>query len=1070
MRIEVAIAGSQSAKQRGDLLEALAEDLLRIQGYSVESEVRRTGSELDLLCKNKINGRTIYVECKAQREPLSANILKNLLGTVTLSDYSEGWLIAASPLGKEAKGIQFEWEKKPQETRERLSIYTPERVIDALIDANLIAHPPENIELPKFDHGISVGKWILLVTEHGRFWAQPVLMSGVPAAVQVFSAEQSVLVSDTLLLRRLAETDSTLSTLDFEFRSSRGRTESNRGDEDQHPVVQVEHGQSWSDYRPSRPEDFVGRKPAQDSLLKFLDAVRTETTTTRVFAITGDSGMGKSSLIAKLRNRTRNIRYRKKFSMYAVDVRAAVKPSYVLWSLLACLRDTIESGFIELEASGLEISDHADPLASRSIQRVLNVLQQQRRIVCLVFDQFEELYSKPEMFSIYEAAQQLFLSAASAQSNLVLGFAWRADSTVPQDHPAYHMWHGLRDHRFEVSIGPFGHSEASEAITIFQRELGEKLLPGIRRQITENSQGYPWLLKKLCIHLYGQLSAGESQAKLVDTLDVERLFAEDLKALSQPEDYCLKLIAAQAPADWHEMLEAAGADTLRNLQDKRLIVRSGNRINLYWDLFREYVLTGQAPSVPFTYVASSSVRAVLAVAQELRHEDGKSFEELSEAVGRKASTVQNIVHDLVMFRVVQVSGSKAILDPEIASSEGYAILERIRNILKRHALYLVLSAADSDSNVFRLEDVIECLQRTNPTARHGSATWKAYAERIWVWLFCIDDSPPILRAFLRGRVPSGAVFGETAPSHPRPHACSGDLPRREAAAHGGLSPRPAPSGHSRGVLIACRGKEDEAASGRGDDAGLETQVRRAGGAARGRPHRVARFGIGRGGRRDRRHFRRREGFSAVARSRADEPGRPRAGAGPAAPGVGRQPTASVPGSAQPRASRRSGRHRCRERRAARARRRGIDLWRGAGRAPGRPGVRHWSPDAGRYRVAGAAAQAVMTVVDRIDGKGGSGDGACIRSRVAPESACRRTMRFGRRNPERCSCSDRTCVRRRGRFRSILGCGMRSNGCGHVERCLPPPALLPPPSRRRMRRPMRPSPRPGPSPVRVKRGR
>ena len=63
----------------------------------------------------------------------------------------------------------------------------------------------------------------------------------------------------------------------------------------------------------------------------------------------------------------------------------------------------------------------------------------------------------------------------------------------------------------------------------------------------------------------------------------------------------------------------------------------------------------------------------------------------------------------------------------------------------------------------------------------------------------------------------------------------------------------------------------------------------------------------------------------------------------------------------------------------------------------------------------------------------------------------------------CSCSDRTCVRRRVRLRSILGCGMRSHGCGHVERCLPPPALLPPPSRRRLRRPMRPSPRPGPSP-------
>ena len=665
---------------------------------------------------------------------MSANVLKNLLGTVTLSDYSEGWLIAASPLGKEAKGIQFEWEQKPQHQRERLSIYTPERVIHALIQANLVGHPPENVDLPRSDAGVSVGDWTLLVTEQGRFWVQTVLMSGVPAAVQVFSAEQGELVSDPLLLRRLAETESTLSTLDFEFRSSRGRAESYRRDEDQHPVVQVEHGQSWSDYRPSRPEDFVGRKPAQDSVLTFLDAVRTETTTTRVFAITGDSGMGKSSLIAKLRNRTRNIRNRKKLSMYAVDVRAAVKPSYVLWSLLACLRDAIDSGFIGLEASSLEISDHADPLSSESIQRVLESLQQQRRIVCLVFDQFEELYSKPEMFSIYEAAQQLFLSAASAQSNLVLGFAWRADSTVQQDHPAYHMWHQLRDHRFEVAIGPFGHAEASEAITMFERELGEKLLPGIRRQITENSQGYPWLLKKLCIHLYGQLRAGGSQAKLVDTLDVDRLFAEDLKALSHPEGNCLRLIAAQSPADWHEVLEAAGADTLRGLQDKRLIVRSGDRINLYWDLFREYVLTGQAPSVPFTYVASSSVGAVLAVAEELSHEDSMSFKELSEAVGRKASTVQNIVHDLVMFRVVQVSGSEATLDPDIVSPEGDAILERIRNILKRHALYLVLSAADSDSNVFALEDVIECLKRTNPTARHGSATWKAYAERILQWL------------------------------------------------------------------------------------------------------------------------------------------------------------------------------------------------------------------------------------------------------------------------------------------------------------------------------------------------
>lgn len=747
MHIEVATSRSQSSKDKGDLLENLAAELLRTQSYNVETEVRRTASELDLLCRHSVSNRQIYVECKAHRENLSANVLKNLLGTVTFSNYEEGWLISTGPLGKDAKGFQVEWEEKPQSQRQKLSIYTPDRVLDALISARVVSQPPATTPAMKEGGSVSTGNWTLLVSEYGRFWAQTVLVSGTPSSVQVFDAKSAEIVRDSTLLRRLGATDSTLSTLDFEYGSIQGNVEPERIDQRQAEVVQVQFGETWSDYRPSRPEDFVGRKPAQDLILKFLEDVRSGSSATRVFAVTGDSGMGKSSLIAKLRDRTRNIRNRNKFFVYAVDVRAATGPSYIARSLLECLRSAVDSNFIEFDRGALQISDHSQPLASESIQKALDLARSKGRVLCLVFDQFEELYSKPELFPIFEEAQRLFLSAVSAENSLVLGFAWRTDSTVQQDHPAYFLWHRLADHRLEVPIGPFSHPEASAAITVFEKELGQQLFAGIRRQVVENSRGYPWLLKKLCIHLYDRLASGESQAKFVDTLDVGTLFNSDLKQLSQPELSCLRLIAEQAPADWHEVLETAGSEVLRGLQDKRLIVRSGDRLNLYWDLFREFVLSGTPPSVPFTYVPSSpSIGAFLDVAAELTPAGEASFEEISARVDLSPGTVQNIVHDLVMFGVARESGTRPSLSQEIESSDREAVLARLRDVLRRHALYLALLPRDEDAEV-ELSELITTLQQTNPTAHHRSQTWKLYAERMASWLCAAGLLQPTANAW-----------------------------------------------------------------------------------------------------------------------------------------------------------------------------------------------------------------------------------------------------------------------------------------------------------------------------------
>ena len=779
-RIEVATPPGSPNKEKGDLLERLAEDLLRIQHYKVTTQLRLTATELDLLCEHQVSRKTVYVECKAHREPISANVLTNLLGTLDFKGYQEGWLISTGPLGKDAKGFQHEWEKKRDIGSQKLSIYTPERVIEALISAGIVKPLPYDSAVKRIGDADCIGDPTLLVTQYGIFWTIACLEGGVPVGVLVYSTKTGNLIKGQEWLRNLAQTDTSQNELDFEYvlKLSGSRTESSLNQ-----VIEVEHGETWADYRPARPQDFVGRKDVQEQIIHFLEDVRKERSNTRVFAIKGDSGMGKSSLIAKLRDRVQNQHYRRKFFIYAVDVRAATGASYTLCSVLACLQRAAESGFGTEDPVDLKITNSANPFESPSVQKFLARLEQRKQVVCLVFDQFEELYSKPEVFGVFEATQNLLLSAVAARSNLALGFAWKTDSTVQQDHPAYYMWHRLADHRMEVELGQFTSSEASNAISIFQKELGEKLIPNLRRQLIENSQGYPWLLKKLCIHVYDTVKSGISQSELVDKdLDVESLFDKDLQQLTPSERTCLKMIAESAPVDWYEIIDASDQEVIRSLQHKRLIVRSGDRLNLYWDIFREYVLTQTVPSITLSYLPSSpSIGAMLKVVGQLSLEESQSYAGLSQLCGLSEKTIVNVIRDLKMFDIATVDQSEVSLTSSMEASDQEKILQRLRHVLRNHALTMRLSKRDPGEVITTL-DIINLLKQINPTAQHQEKTWRTYAEKMAHWLSVVgylvqtendwefEDQGKvnleIINKIRRGRRIGGATIfiGDTSPA------------------------------------------------------------------------------------------------------------------------------------------------------------------------------------------------------------------------------------------------------------------------------------------------------------------
>ena len=508
-------------------------------------------------------------------------------------------------------------------------------------------------------------------------------------------------------------------------------------------MVEVQHGENWSDYRPARPEDFVGREDEQNQIFRFFENVAAQKTLTRVFAITGDSGMGKSSLITKLHARIQNKKHQNKLFMFAVDVRAATDSSYIYSALLKGMVEAAKHGFGNIGAETLRLTNPTDPLSSESVQAFLHSLEEKRQVVSIVFDQFEELFSKTELFPIFEVARTLFLGATSIKSNLVLGFAWKTDSTVQQDHPAYFLWHNLADHRLELRLRRFTHSEASSAITVFEKEIGTELRSDLRRQLIENSQGYPWLLKKLSIHVYEQIMDGISQSEIMNNaLDVESLFKRDLQQLSHAEDTCLKLIASTAPTDWYEILETSDQETLRSLQQRRLIVRSGDRVNLYWDIFREYVLTKTVPSIPMTYLpASPSLRTMLSVAQLLDHDTFQSHADLGRSVGVSEKSVGNIVRDLIMFGIATGGQSLVKLSDDIETSDPKIVLRRLRRVLKTHALTRSLSRY-SAGMILTTDNIVEALREVNPAAQHQQKTWQIYADRMAQWLSAVGYLEP----------------------------------------------------------------------------------------------------------------------------------------------------------------------------------------------------------------------------------------------------------------------------------------------------------------------------------------
>ncbi|MEQ8154933.1 MAG: restriction endonuclease [Clostridiaceae bacterium] len=723
--IEIAVSENISNTEKGRLLENLGKDILESMQYEVIEEVRMTGIEVDLLAKHKVSGEEVYVECKAHKDSLSADVLTKLLGNVTFYNVSSGWLLTTGTLGKDAEGMKLNWESRPAEIRRKLQIYTNDRIINTLISTHTICNTSFVVSIK--DKIIS-NEHTLLINEYGRFWIIPLIeaQAGIPYGVMVFDSKTGNRINDKSIIEKISKIN--CSFKDLEWINEDAGDSSNMVTsiiEESQSIVTISGGDKWSDYRPSRPEDFVGRDKILGSIFDLFNNVLNRKTDTRLFSITSPSGWGKSSVALKLIDISKSKKNKNKFFIYGVDVRTAISNRYPELALKACIEEAVKSKFIYVKDNTIKITSINNPFDDPSMRQILKQLREEQKVIVLFFDQFEETFSKKELSTLFDNVRKLSYAVDAIKENFLLGFAWKTDLSIPADHSAYYMWHMLSDRRREFELTQFSEKDISKALSIFSKEVGANINPILKRYLTDQCQGYPWLLKKLCIHVYTSLENGIDQNEILGkSLNIKELFEKDLRMLTPDEDRCIFEIAKESPADYFKITEIFTDTIVQGLLNKRLVLRRASRLILYWDIFKDYVLTKTIPEIYVNYIPQMTFTTFTKTLLLLLKEKESKIDTLADKLGNSKRTVENIIIDLAMFGIVEKLDDKIVL----TQFDLEAALKIVYDFFKSHIIIKKLRDINAPINIDEFNSIFSSIYQ------YKDKTKSAYINKLLGWL------------------------------------------------------------------------------------------------------------------------------------------------------------------------------------------------------------------------------------------------------------------------------------------------------------------------------------------------
>jgi hypothetical protein len=399
----------------------------------------------------------------------------------------------------------------------------------------------------------------------------------------------------------------------------------------------------------------------------------------------------------------------------------------------------------------------------------------------IFFDQFENVFHQEATTREF---RDLSLRISDSTANIMIGFAWKTDIVSWTESHPFRFRDEIRGSGEQIRISPMGPRDVELLLRRLEKQLPEKLSRDLRQRLREYSQGYPWLFKKLAAHVISEIGRGQSQEQLVsEALNVQNLFEADMAGLLPVETDALKYVARFAPVSAGEVTDRYSAGVVQSLLDSRLAVAVGDKLDTYWDIFRDFLNTGRVP-IEDGYIVRLNPASVgrLLAALIVRGGD-ESVSNLALALRTSEAVIFNLARELRIFGLSVYESNRVKLIPELieADDQEEFIRRRIESALRRHRAYsLLLRLFEKYPKGVPVTVFAQELERSFVAVTARPGTWHTYARAFAQWFDYAGLSTL-----------SGAGINQSAEDASGSGELLGDIPVRGKAAAIHISPGPA---------------------------------------------------------------------------------------------------------------------------------------------------------------------------------------------------------------------------------------------------------------------------------------